>query len=182
VVFLECLPYYHHFNWYYRSARKAFIDDGGYAACVLPDSFSKHYCTGAAAYLVTPKGRKLLSALFAAMDSEGSFKPIDSTFHDAIHADRLLSWNLLPFLATSALSSFGSLIGYTHHQPGDAPMDSSARWMALMAAFRQLMFIGKVEGARALVQELTGRDAASRDEQLRSILHACLDMRLDEPL
>lgn len=178
LVILECSPYYKNLNWYYQAARQSFTNNGLYCKGIAPDAYSKHYCTGACAYIVTPRGRRKLKTICARIEASRTFKAIDCVFHDAIHSEELVSWNLLPFLVTQSLSGFGSLIGYAYVENSQvvAPLQ---RWFQLINAFKQLMFVGNVDHARPTVEELTGLTSTSRDEQMRAILHACLDMRMD---
>lgn len=141
LVFLECLPY--------ASAP---------ALLALWQSLKKHmpqrtlggieildarglYNWGAAAYLVTPRGRRSVPALLRAALAEGPALAFDMTLNRLIATGRLQAAVLAPFLATPAAGSEAT-----------STIDDRARvpaYDALGGALRRMFFAGPLDGLEA---------------------------------
>ncbi|WP_167481296.1 glycosyltransferase family 25 protein [Acidovorax cavernicola] len=116
------------------------------------------YNWGAVAYLVTPKGLRVLPALLQEALASGPAQPYDLTLGSFLRDGRLQGVVLSPFLATPASGSHAdSTLG--------SPSESAAH-DALGGALRRLFFAGPLEGLDA--QAAAWRHAPLTDDpQLR---------------
>ncbi len=116
------------------------------------------YNWGAVAYLVTPKGLRVLPALLKEALADGPLQPYDLTLGSLLRDGRLQGTVLSPFLATPAWGSHAdSTLG--------SPTDSAAHDV-LGGALRRLFFAGPLDGLDA--QVATWRHAPLTDDpQLR---------------
>lgn len=101
------------------------------------------YNWGAVAYLVTPKGLRVLPALLQEALANGPSQPYDLTLGGFLRDGRLQGTVLSPFLATPALGSHAdSTLG--------SPSESAAHDV-LGSALRRLFFAGPLDGLDAQV-------------------------------
>ncbi len=101
------------------------------------------YNWGAVAYLVTPKGLRVLPALLQEALANGPSQPYDLTLGRLLRDDRLQGTVLSPFLATP---TFGSHADSALGNPVDA-----AAHDVLGGALRRLFFAGPIDGVDAQV-------------------------------
>ncbi|PBI86157.1 Glycosyltransferase family 25 (LPS biosynthesis protein) [Variovorax boronicumulans] len=101
------------------------------------------YNWGAVAYVVTPKGLRVLPALLQEAITHGPLQPYDLTLGSFLRDGRLQGVVLSPFLATPA---WGSHADSTLGSPAE-----SAAHDVLGGALRRLFFAGPLEGLEAHV-------------------------------
>jgi len=150
IAFLECQPVTstHHLLALWRSLQKRLPPQGSGAprhALTGIDFLDARtlYNWGAVAYLVTPKGLRVLPALLQEALANGPSRPYDLTLGSLLREGRLQGTVLSPFLATPARGSHAdSTLG--------RPSESAAHDM-LGGALRRLFFAGPLEGLDAQV-------------------------------
>jgi len=145
LVFLECLPYASApallALW---QSRKKHMPQGVLGGIEILDARGL-YNWGAAAYLVTPRGRRTLPALLREALAEGPAFAFDMTLNRLIAAGRLQAAVLAPFLATPAPGSEAtSTIDDRERVPA---------YDALGGALRRMFFAGPLEGLEAGVAD-----------------------------
>ncbi len=102
------------------------------------------YCWGAAAYLVTPRGKpKLVECLQRTLD-DGPPGPLDILYRDLIEDGTLSAAVLKPFLATPDIQGMRESTIEGREQP-EIPF-------TLFSAIRRLLFAGDISGVREWVK------------------------------
>jgi len=146
IVFLECQPYTSTANLLalWTALQRRLPGGTGARANISGVDILEAaglYNWGATAYLVTPRGLRLIPGLLREALDAGPADPFDITLNRLIHAQRLHAAVLLPFLATAQLG------GHARTTIADRPQAQANE--VLGSALRRLFFAGPIDGTEA---------------------------------
>jgi GR25 family glycosyltransferase involved in LPS biosynthesis len=152
IVFLECQPNWHSTTlsklWASLSRQMLPGDERRVRGVELHDGASM-YCWAAAAYVVTPKGHRVLSRLFRDCLDLGPPGPVDILLAHAMQDGRISGAVLVPFLANARLDS--------HVMTTVPGRTLAAQRLALASAVRRMFFAGPLTGLHEFAAPLLER-------------------------